>query len=184
MFFPHEKEYLLGAEETAFPYRKYAKQVWQRTESIAQTATEIWLIGYSVGETDLPYTLRILRAAKNSERIVIQGPHPTGIVERLKARAQTSAQESRAFRKAFDFIHPPRTPLFLPARILRRPALGLFARSFAQSAFQQSVRPFTFPRELALNGLPQTFTVAFYGSKVVCRKTAQFPETARKSICS
>ena len=25
----------------------------------------------------------------------------------------------------------------------------------------------------------QTFTVAFYGSKVFCRKTAQFPETAR-----
>jgi hypothetical protein len=101
MFFPHEKEYLLGKQETAFPYRKYAKQVWARAETVAQAATEIWLVGYSVGETDLPYTLRLLRAAKNADRIVIQGPHPAGIVERLKARAPDLRSKIEGYQQTF-----------------------------------------------------------------------------------
>ena len=101
MFFPHEKEYLLGNEETAFPYRKYAKQVWARAETVAEAAREIWLIGYSVGETDLPYKFRLLRAAKNADRIVIQGTHPTEIVERLRARPPDLRSKFERFQQSF-----------------------------------------------------------------------------------
>jgi hypothetical protein len=67
---------------------------------------------------------------------------------------------------------------FLEARIIPK---GIEHRIEPERARPNSS---TRARELALNGLPQTFTVAFYGSKVFCRKTAQLPETARKSICS
>jgi len=101
IFFPHEKEYLLSGEETRFPYRNYAKQVWQRAEQIAAQASEIWLIGYSICETDFPYTMGLLRAAKGCKRIVIQSTHPDPIYQKLKVRAKELSCSLEVYAQSF-----------------------------------------------------------------------------------
>ncbi len=101
MFFPHEKEYLLGTAETAFPYRKYAKQVWDRAAALAKSAREIWLIGYSMCEADFPYTLSLLRAAENCQHIVVQSIHPSPIVEKIKIRAPDFRDKVERFEQSF-----------------------------------------------------------------------------------
>jgi hypothetical protein len=102
IFFPHEKQYLLSEERTAFPYRQYAKQVWERAEVIAAGATEIWLIGYSLWEADFPYLMRLLRAPKNCDKIVIQNPNDADrIQEKLRTRARDIADKLEVYRQPF-----------------------------------------------------------------------------------
>lgn len=99
--FPHEKEYLFNSD-TAFPYQAYAREVWRRAQALAEQAEEIWLIGYSAGRKDMPYLAeRVLLAAKNCTRIVVQNPTANVVAEDLATRIPDIAGRVKPFNRDF-----------------------------------------------------------------------------------
>jgi hypothetical protein len=101
IFFPHEKENLLSGQQIGSPYRVYADKIWKRAHDIAEQATEITLIGYSVCETDFSYVLPLLSSAMNCKQIVIQNPNAEEIRDRLATRAPDLRQQLRAYQAPF-----------------------------------------------------------------------------------
>lgn len=100
--FPHEKDFLRDYPGNRFSFRFYIPEIWKAARHFASQAKEIWIIGYSCPEPDLPAWSSLFHAALNCEQIVIQNPSADEICERQRLRFPTHAKLFKSSKRTFE----------------------------------------------------------------------------------
>lgn len=84
IFFPCERERLVGAERVIRPARWYTERLLPRLKATCADAATIRLIGYSASDQDIPYLRQIFSDARDCRRWEICGPEQS--LPRIAAR--------------------------------------------------------------------------------------------------
>jgi hypothetical protein len=100
--FPHEKSHLRDYPSNTFPFRYYIPEIWQAAKEFMSDADEVWIIGYSLPESDWSPLEFLLKSAPETSRIVVQNPSASGLSAKLQSRLPTLAGRITACPSRFE----------------------------------------------------------------------------------